>query len=329
MCFARRSRVARAETIPGSGRAREDRLARVISPASVADAPRAAALLRATVDDGLNTVAGIRYRMMSALPEDRMGYWKAEDDGELIGWAYAGLNRAAPTNTAGFAGIVVGTPNRRNGIGTGLWESLSAHVDEIGVRRLVAHSHADVDSIRFARARGFALAATETSLAVDPRTIVPPAVLPPGVELRSFRTFLADPLPVFEADLESIVDEPGAEDFSAMTYETWLRYHWQHPECDRDLGLVALVGGEIAGLTFLMSDRESGRALNGGTGVRRAYRGRGLGLLLKQHSLAAAARAGIVHVLTQNDDSNAPMLAINKRLGYRPFSTGHSWALER
>jgi RimJ/RimL family protein N-acetyltransferase len=78
-----------------------------------------------------------------------------------------------------------------------------------------------------------------------------------------------------------------------------------------------------------MSDRERGPAMNGGTGVRREFRGRGLGLLMKQYSLAAASDAGIVRVFTQNDETNAPMLAINERLGYRPFSAGHSWVLDR
>ena len=301
----------------------------MISAASSTDAHRASALLQATFEDGLNTAAGVRYRMRSALPTDRMGYWKAERDGELIGWAYAGLNTFAPTDTAGFAGIVVASGARRGGVGAALWESVSAHIDAIGVRRLVAHSEADDDSMRFPRTRGFALTATQTSLAVDPRTIARPTSLPPGVELRPFRSFVDDPEPVYNADRESILDEPGAEDFSGVTFETWLRHHWEHPDSDRDLGLVVLVDGEIAGMTFLMTDRERGRALNGGTGVRRAYRGRGLGLLMKQSSLAAAAEVGIVRVVTQNDETNAPMIAINERLGYKPISSGHSWVLER
>ena len=56
--------------------------------------------------------------------------------------------------------------------------------------------------------------------------------------------------------------------------------------------------------------------MNAGTGVIRAFRGRGLGLLMKQHSLSLAAAAGITKVITQNDETNAPMLAINAKLGY-------------
>ena len=69
--------------------------------------------------------------------------------------------------------------------------------------------------------------------------------------------------------------------------------------------------------------------MNAGTGVIRAFRGQGLGLLMKRHSLARAAAAGITKVITQNDETNAPMLAINAKLGYEPLAVGHAWVLER
>ena len=46
---------------------------------------------------------------------------------------------------------------------------------------------------------------------------------------------------------------------------------------------------------------------------------------MKQHSLARAAASGITKVITQNDETNAPMLAINEKLGYAPLSSGHAW----
>ena len=113
-----------------------------------------------------------------------------------------------------------------------------------------------------------------------------------------------------------------------MTLDIWRRLIWNNPMCDRDVSMVAIVDGELVGSSFLYTDRESGRAANSGTGVMRAYRGRGLGLLMKHYSLAAAAAVGITRVITQNDDTNAPMLTINRRLGYEELSTGHAWVLE-
>jgi hypothetical protein len=41
-----------------------------------------------------------------------------------------------------------------------------------------------------------------------------------------------------------------------------------------------------------------------------------------------AAETGMTRVITQNDDANAPMLAINRRLGCEPFAIRHGWTLD-
>ena len=301
----------------------------MISPASVDDAQRMAALLGSIYDDRMITVAGVRHRQASIRPDERVGTWLAERDGELVGWAVGGLDTFASASTAAFAGVVVHPDHRREGIGSALWEVVTAHLDEIGARRVVAHSRSDADTNAFAAGRGFTLEATQTASEVDPRTIPPPAAAPEGMEIVPMSRFVDDPEAVFVADRESMLDEPGPSDFSGVTYETWRRLIWDVPDADRELSVVALAGGSVVGTSFLYSDRTQGRAANAGTGVIPAFRGRGLGLLMKRHSLTRAAAAGITRVITQNDDTNAPMLAINARLGYEPFAVGHAWVLER
>jgi GNAT superfamily N-acetyltransferase len=210
-----------------------------------------------------------------------------------------------------------------------LWKPLSAHLAAIGARRIVSYSDGDEGTRTFVAARGYRLEGTHSTLALEPRTLPAPPDPPAGVELVPMSSFADDPGRVYVADSLSAQDEPGPSDFSGMTYETWRRHIWEYPDTDHDLSVVALVGGVVVGTTFLYSDRASGRAANAGTGVNREHRGRGLGLLLKQHSLARAAAAGITRVTTQNDETNAPMLAINTRLGYEPFAVGHAWVLER
>jgi GNAT superfamily N-acetyltransferase len=300
-----------------------------ISVASLDDAPRAAALYNAAFDDRVITVAGVRYRQASAKPEDRILYLRAEQGGELIGWAYGGLDVFAASATTGYAGIVVHPDHRRTGTGSALWDTMSLHLDEIDARRIVAHSRADPDSVSFARRCGFALEATETTSVLDPRTVGAPPEPPAGVGVAPMADFGDDPTAVFEADSASAIDEPGPSDFSGATYESWRRLIWEMPDCDHDLSVVALADGVVVGTSFLYADRERGRALNAGTGVIREFRGRGLGLLMTRHSLARAAAVGITKVITTNDETNAPMLAINAKLGYQPLSSGHSWVLER
>lgn len=301
----------------------------MISPATFHDIPGVATLLAAVFDDRVITVAGMRYRQESSPPEDRVGYWRVERGREIVGWAVGGLDTFASARTAAFAGIAVHPAHRGEGIGSALWDCLSAHLDGIGARRIVVHSRADDDTKAFVAKRGFSLEATETSSAVDPRAVTPPSPPPPGIDVLALSTFAEDPEPVFRADYQSFLDEPGPSDTSGLTYEAWLRLFWDNPDCDRELSTVVLAAGSPVGVSILNSDRATGRAVNGGTGVMPAFRGRGLGLLLKQHSLARAAAAGITRVITQNDATNAPMLAINARLGYEPFAVGHAWVLER
>ena len=53
-------------------------------------------------------------------------------------------------------------------------------------------------------------------------------------------------------------------------------------------------------------------------GLDRHRNALGLARLLKSHSLHRAAEAGATRAITDNDETNAPMLAVNKALGYRP-----------
>lgn len=301
----------------------------MISPASVHDAEGAAVVLRAAHEDRVTTVAGVRYRMEAVRPEDRRRNWKAELGGELVGWAFAALDAFAASPGRAIAGIAVHPGHRRAGFGSALWEAVSGHLGEIGATRVVAYGPGDESSKRFATNCGFTLAATDTTLALDPHEL-PPATAPPeGIAVLPLSVFASDPEPLYRCDRESFRDEPGPTDISGMTFERWCRLIWDHPECDRELGMAAVAAGEVVAVTYLRVDCDGRRAMNDGTGVVPAHRGRGLGLLVKRHSLARAADAGITCVITQNDETNAAMLAINRTLGYRLLTTGHRWLLER
>jgi GNAT superfamily N-acetyltransferase len=299
----------------------------VISRATIADAERGAALARETAPEFVVTPAAIRYQMETSDPADRMGWWKAERDGELVGWALGGLDAFASARTAAFGAVRVHPEHRSSGVGSALWDAMHAHLVDAGARRVLAFGHADPGSVAFAESKGFRREASYTTLALDPRTVPPAPEPPPGVEIVRMSQ-VDEPERIYAADRESAQDEPGPGDFSGVTLEIWRRLTWNNPVCDREVSMVAIVDGELVGSSFLYTDRETGRGTNSGTGVMRAYRGRGLGLLMKQHSLAAAAEAGITRVVTQNDETNAPMLAINRHLGYEELSSGHTWVLE-
>ena len=61
-------------------------------------------------------------------------------------------------------------------------------------------------------------------------------------------------------------------------------------------------------------------------GTARSHRGRGLATLAKLASTRAARDAGVERITTENDVENAPMLAINRRLGFEPGEELHQYA---
>ena len=113
-------------------------------------------------------------------------------------------------------------------------------------------------------------------------------------------------------------DVPSAAPISVWPFEVWQeRYvpHLKHPE-----GVVLAVApnGEWVGLTELHTPRSAHPQMlqNGLTGVRREWRGHGLGLALKLAAARAALQRGFTHARTNNHSRNRPMLGINEALGF-------------
>jgi GNAT superfamily N-acetyltransferase len=64
--------------------------------------------------------------------------------------------------------------------------------------------------------------------------------------------------------------------------------------------------------------RPDGNYYNWMTGVRRKYRGQGLGMAVKLKSIEYARNQKAEFLYTHNDSNNQPMLAINRSLGFQP-----------
>lgn len=293
--------------------------------ASLDDAAAAAALLALVSPEFVTSAAAIRYNMTTSPPEARRRWWCAERDGEIIGWT--SLGRVVETSEEGVAwlGLTVHPAHRSQGIGTALADLAEEHATSIGARRMHAWSRADDATAAFARSRGFDQTSSHDILVVDPRTISPSGP-PAGVEVLPFTAFDGDPSPIHHVDTVSLLDEPGEITFDELPLDLWLENFWRHPLLDRDASMVAVVEGTPAAVTFIQTDRDRGRGTNNGTGTLPEYRGKGLATLAKRASLSRAAGLGVTAVYTGNDVTNAPMQAINRKLGYTPCATMLSWA---
>ena len=112
----------------------------------------------------------------------------------------------------------------------------------------------------------------------------------------------------------SAVDIPRSAPYVPVSYETWRE--WIDPSrIPPDRLWVAVAGDRPVGYSFL--DYAATPASTGYTGVVREHRGAGLGRALKLETLAQAIDQGVEVVETDNDSQNAPILHLNKELGYR------------
>ncbi|OLT30302.1 hypothetical protein BJF83_08220 [Nocardiopsis sp. CNR-923] len=212
-----------------------------------------------------------------------------------------------------------------DGPGTDLWEASERSLVERGAERLrvtAAEESVQREGPALLDAlRGSEVVESHRILGLDLRDLPELPAAPTGAEPRTWREF--DPLSLFEIDRAVHEDEPG-ESVAFAPFEEWYAEVWGNPLHDLDLSLVLLLDGRPAAITRYLSDR-LGRMESGMTGTLREFRGRGLAGYAKSVALHRARERGFTHAYTGNHEDNAPMLAINARLGYRTVGTEHTF----
>ena len=123
---------------------------------------------------------------------------------------------------------------------------------------------------------------------------------------------------VYAVDEESGQDEPGSVDYKAPPFEQWRELIFE-PGVSPEWFWVALDGDRPVGMASLRLPSTE-VAETGFTAVLRAYRGKGVASALKVAVSEWARQRGIRYIYTGNDLTNAPMLAINTKLGFRPLA---------
>ena len=300
----------------------------MIREATIDDAPAVAQLSTVVYPAELTTGRGLRHWWGAVPARARRRMWAAEEGGELVGFASAVLQTSSAEPGAAVANVYVHPERRRRGIGARLWERVEEHLAAIGGTHVNSFGLDEEPSRRFMGARGFEVAFVQRVSRLELASLGPPPPLPDSVELVPYAA-LEDARPIYELEVEALRDVPVDQPFDDVRWEEWVERWWAHPELDRDASLLVLVDGEPASFTTVLSDTGSGRAVTGMTGTRRRFRGRGLALLVKHHALARVAARGIAVALTENDEQNAPMLAVNERLGYRPTAANATFSRRR
>jgi GNAT superfamily N-acetyltransferase len=248
--------------------------------------------------------------------------WLGEVDGTVVGYSFLFND---PTNPPAhwWSVVVVDPAFRRRGFGRELVrppviEAASRSVEEI----LTFMREDDEATHRFAAAfEGKFVEHIFESVLVPSE--VPDALLegarPTGFSIVSFAEVLEEPdalsrLHALYVPIES--DMPGLFGHRQRPYDNFEREIVRDPMFSPEGTFIAVVDGQWVGLAIVWE--KDGVAYNQSTGVLAAFRGRGIASALKATAVEFCRARGVRTLRTNNHSSNAPMLAVNRKFGYRP-----------
>jgi GNAT superfamily N-acetyltransferase len=281
-----------------------------IRTVAVADAPSIVSLGRAIDRDQLATEASFR-SLLERESEPTTERLVAEAGGRIVAWAPSGVY----ASRHGWFWIGVDRPQRRRGLGGRLLQRIEARLRGCGATHIDTTPN-DEDGRRFVLARGFEVANVVRNFELDPRTVALPAQAPDGVRVASLRDALDRAEALFRLYAEGRADIPSETERPPWTFDEWRAETIDSPLIDYDASVVVFEGDEPVALAWLYADRTGRRAEALMSATRRDRRGRGLATLAKVESSRRAARLGITRIRTSNDLDNAPMIAVNRKLGF-------------
>lgn len=240
-------------------------------------------------------------------------------DGVAVGSAVGAIAAQRPDRV--FALVTVLSEHRRRGVGSALYEAISAWAVEQGLNELeVPVLDNDPESLGFAERRGFVEERRELGVVLHLTEIPPPAVEPPeGVEIVAWAERPELARGIYEVALEALPDIPGSEDETIEPFDDWLAHDMQGSGDRPEATFIALARDEVIGYAkFSLTAAQPTTAHHDLSAVKRAWRGRGVAGALKAAQINWALANGYKELHTRNEQRNEPIRRLNARLGYRP-----------
>ncbi len=293
---------------------------------AVTDFPGLAALQSSIYPDPV-TAESLQHRADHAPEGIRSQTVVIDSSDQLVGWGDVG--RWAYMRPGLFwINILVAPDCRGQGIGSQLVAGVIAFAQAQGATEVYTEvrDH-DAESLRFAEQRGFCVDRHMFESVLDLATFDDSRFtgVVESLEAAGIRFFSMADVPdreenrrnLYELNKKGSEDIPGYdepfprfEDFNQFVFSG----DWYRAEGE----IVAADGERWIGMSAIGYFSKSNSCYNMHTGVLREYRGRHIALACKLLAIRLARRWNAAYIRTNNASINAPMLAINRKLGYTP-----------
>ena len=242
----------------------------------------------------------------------------ARDSSRDVGTAIGIGGWHSPEGVARGEIAVVGA-ERCRGSGAELLAALSSWARGLGYVALMGSVKENDDvSLAWAARRGFVAVGRNSLLVLDLTRAERPSVDPPdGIEIVSWAERPDLESGMYDVAREAYPDVPGEEEAEIAPFAEWLAMDMQGAGDRPEATFVALAGDEVVAYAKLsLSLARPAVAMHDMTGVRRAWRGRGIAGALKAAEIAWAIENGYERLETQNEEHNEPIRRLNERYGY-------------
>lgn len=252
----------------------------------------------------------------------------ATEGEDLVGYAYS---RRLPTMKPGVFLLTVGVDRAHEGrgIGSGLLDAVTRVSLELGCTRLVPNvreTHPGAE--RFFLKRGFETQMSLRESWLDLTNLdFGDVVFPEGYRLIRWSEVgdsEENRVRFYNMFTAMDADEPGTQLLGFHDRVSMEREAFDAELCDPEtLYLLEFDGEWVAHHQVKRLEAGSWDEANiAFTGVMPEHRGKGLAKLLKRFGMRELQAKGTQRILTHNDSSNEPMLAINRKMG---FVDGDGW----
>ncbi|NNJ12822.1 GNAT family N-acetyltransferase [Chloroflexales bacterium ZM16-3] len=225
--------------------------------------------------------------------------------------------------------IAVSPAYQGRGIGAALYDEVVSAVDRHGPTSLRSRAREDVArSMRFLIDRGYQEDMRDWESRLDVTAFDPApyaghedALRADGIRVVTLAELLEKDIDCREKlwalDVELTRDVPHPEPQTPINRESFDSWVFNNPNFLPEGYFVALDGADYVGSSALWkSQADPSELYTGLTGVRRAYRRRGIALALKLRDIAYARERGVRVIKTWNESNNRGMLSINVALGF-------------